>query len=431
MTTARQSLDALAALLDPAAIDAAVRDVVAPDPVPLVNAHIHLPPNFSAFETVDQALDLAAAQRVAVLGCSNYYDFNVYGDFIAAARARGIFPLFGLEIIALDDPLAAAGVKVNDPGNPGKMYICGKGIVQFLDFTPGAAAFIDRIRLSDADRIDTMIGRLEEIFAARGLATGLTYDAIVDRVVARHGSPRATVWLQERHVCQAFQEVFFERVPVADRAAKLASLYGDAPKAPTDQLVATQNELRSRLMKSGKPAFVAEQFLTPAQARELVLELGGIPCYPVLADGAEPICGFETPIDDFLSRLREHDFHCAELIPLRNNPEMLERYVTAIRRAGIAVTAGTEHNTLDLVPIPPHCLDEAPIPPAVQSIFWEGACVVVAHQWQRLHGRPGFVDGVGRPNPDYPDAEARIAAFARIGRAVLATYFDRVPERVT
>jgi hypothetical protein len=45
------------------------------------NAHIHLPPNFSAFETVEQAVDLAAAQGVRVLGVSNYYDYAVYDDF--------------------------------------------------------------------------------------------------------------------------------------------------------------------------------------------------------------------------------------------------------------------------------------------------------------------------------------------------------------
>src|SRR5438105_3305002 len=95
---------------------------------PRVNAHIHLPPNFSAFETVAQAVGLAEEQHVRVLGASNYYDYTVYVDFAAQASAKGIFPLFGLEIIALLEDLADAGIKINDPGNPGKMYLCGKGI---------------------------------------------------------------------------------------------------------------------------------------------------------------------------------------------------------------------------------------------------------------------------------------------------------------
>src|SRR5262245_26285395 len=92
----------------------------APAQRPRVNSHIHLPPNFSAFNTVQQAVDLSAEQGVGVLGVSNYYDYDVYGQFIDLARKKRIFPIFGLEIICMDDDLRRAGVKINDPGNPGK-----------------------------------------------------------------------------------------------------------------------------------------------------------------------------------------------------------------------------------------------------------------------------------------------------------------------
>ena len=45
---------------------------LAPRSRPRSNGHIHLPPNFSAFESVRQAVDLAAEQGVTVLGASNY-----------------------------------------------------------------------------------------------------------------------------------------------------------------------------------------------------------------------------------------------------------------------------------------------------------------------------------------------------------------------
>ena len=46
--------------------------------------------------------------------------------------------------------------------------------------------------------------------------------------------------------------------------------------------------------------------------------------------------------------------------PLRNKPETLARYVIPMRRAGLVVTAGTEHNTRDLIPLEPACLNAAP-----------------------------------------------------------------------
>jgi hypothetical protein len=63
------------------------------------NTHVHLPPNFSAFQSVAQAVELAAAANVKVLGASNYYDFEVYRELERLAGRHGIYPLFGLEVI--------------------------------------------------------------------------------------------------------------------------------------------------------------------------------------------------------------------------------------------------------------------------------------------------------------------------------------------
>ncbi len=186
-----------------------------------------------------------------------------------------------------------------------------------------------------------------------------------------------------------------------------------------------QNEIRTHLMKAGKPAFVEESFVSFGQAQGLILELGGIPCYPTLADGAAPICGYEEPVEKLIGSLKAAGFRAAELIPIRNKPEVLTRYVRAFRQAGLVVTAGTEHNTLDLLPIEPTCLGGAPVPPDLKAVFWEGACVVAAHQFLAAHGRCGYVDARGAPNPEYASDEARIAAFSRLGAAVIQQYRTR------
>ena len=135
-------------------------------------------------------------------------------------------------------------------------------------------------------------------------------------------------------------------------------------------------------------------------AYRLILALGGIPCYPTLADGATPITQYEAP-RALVADLKARGVLCAEFIPIRNTPEVLSRYVHAMRDAGLFVTAGTEHNTLDLLPIAPTCLNGAPIPDDIQEIFWEGACVVAAHQYLTLQGQPGFVDAEGNLNAAY------------------------------
>jgi hypothetical protein len=379
------------------------------------NSHIHLPPNFSAFETVEQAVGLAADEGINVLGCGNYYDFSVYRQFADLAQNRGIFPLFGTEIIALETGLQARGIRINDPGNPGKYYICGKGISRFEPLSPRAAERLQTIRSNDALRMREMTAQMAAVFAGHGVQTGLNEAAVIARVVKRHGCTADMVTLQERHLAQAFQEVFFEKVPAEERIAKLTEIFGTAPKATADDAVGIQNEIRSCLMKAGKLCFVPETFVNLAQAKELVVALGGIPCYPVLADGSKQRCEYETPLEQLIETLKANDDAMVEFIPLRNSPEVLTEYVTAIRKAGIAVVAGTEHNTLELAPIQPTCVGGAAIPDAVNAIFIEGICVLAAHAFLKAHGQAGFVDA----NP-----HDRIETFSKIGAAVLNRYFE-------
>ena len=401
--------------------------------VPKVNAHIHLPPNFSAFASVQQAVDLAAQQGLVALGASNYYDYRVYADFLDRARQRGVFPLFGIEVICTLEDLRSAGVKINDPGNPGKMYLCGKGVTAFTDaeMTGAARRLLGVVRRNDAERMARMVARLAEVLAFRGVAIGLDAPAVIDRIVQRCHCDRAAVYLQERHVAQAFAEVLLASCPAAERAGRLAAVLGAPPRdRGPDDAVGVASAIRTNLLKAGKPAFVEESFIDFASARSLILDLGGFPCYPVLADGAAPICPFEDPAEPLRDWLCEHGIPAVEFIPTRNQPALLGRYVLTLRQAGLAVTAGTEHNTPDppdMLGLDPACVQGQPIPPEVRAVFWEGACVVAAHQFLSAHGQCGLVDRQGQPHGDYPDAHRRLMAFARLGAAVIERYQERRP----
>lgn len=389
-----------------------------------VNSHVHLPPNFSAFENVRQAIDLAAAERLDVLGVSNYYDYDVYGEFVRLARQRRIFPLFGLEVIALIDDLVRSGTRINDPGNPGKIYVCGKGIVRLAPLCAEALEILEVIRRNDSTRIRAVVERLEQTLASRGTPTGTNEASVIDMVVRRHGCPRGQVWLQERHVCQAFQEALFRVLPSPGRADAIARLLGlPEPTFSDDDVVKIQNEIRTHLLKSGKPAFVPETFITFEQARKMILAFGGIPCYPVLADGTSPITPFEAPVESLVEHLRRLGFHAVEFIPVRNTPDVLRRYVKALRDAGFIVTAGTEHNTLDLIPLLPTCAGGVPVPDEVVAVFNEGARVVAAHQFLALHNQPGYVDPDGNRNEQWS-----IADLAAIGDAVIHRYQQQACE---
>ncbi len=378
---------------------------------PLANSHIHLPPNFSAFLSVEQAVELAAAQRIDVLGATNYYDFTAYERFTRRARERNVFPLCGLEVLAAMSEEAAAGVKINDPNNPGRMYICGKGIVGWQTPSDRAAALLRKIRLGDSRRMAQMISLVGEHFAACGVDTGLDEQKIIAQLAAKYRCPAESVVLQERHVAQAFQEAFFAKIQVAERLTRLERIFSEASSAGPADGAGVQAEIRSRLMKAGKSCFVEEEFVSFDEAAELIGELKAILCYPVLADGAKPMCAWEEPVEKLIESLQRLHIPMAEFIPLRNEPALLERYVRTIRKAGIAVVAGTEHNTQVLSPMRPTCRGGAPIPAPIAEIFAEGACVVAAHQFASAHGEAGFAGG-----------EVQIAEMASMGKAIVARY---------
>jgi len=353
------------------------------------NAHIHLPPNFSAFDNVEDALSDAKTEGIRLLGASNYYDYRVYEPFILGALTSGIYPVLGMEIVSWINELATSGVKVNDPGNPGKAYICGKGIVDIANPRPEAKGALNLIRSRDSKRSSKMIAKMEQVLVKHGLPTGLTETKITRLVASRHGVDADWVVLQERHIAMAFQQAIFAKYSEEERKLKLTEAFGKEPKDANNE-VGIQGELRSYLMKAGKAAYVEEQFISIEDALKLIRDLDGLPCYPTLADGVMPICGFEQSPEALISNLKKLDIRTAEFIPGRNEPTVLKEYVTKIRQAGIVVGAGTEHNTLDRIAIEPKCVKDQPIPDECQAIFWEAACVFAAHQHRILNGQPGF-----------------------------------------
>ncbi len=98
--------------------------------VPEINGHIHTPHSFSAFSNVEQPFLLAKKEGVSVLGINDFYTTDGYDEFAEMAQKHKIFPLFNIEFMALQNDLQEAGIRVNDPNNPGRTYFSGKGFRQ-------------------------------------------------------------------------------------------------------------------------------------------------------------------------------------------------------------------------------------------------------------------------------------------------------------
>jgi hypothetical protein len=267
-----------------------------------------------------------------------------------------------------------------------------------------------------------MIRRLNEHFHNHSLAIEVDYDDVAAAVAERYGVTQDTVCLQERHLAEAYEKQVSSLVPPEAKERLLTELFQAAPSSLHDPMK-LQEDIRTHLVKAGKPGYVEEEFIAFEEATQLILELGGIPCYPVLIDGATPVCEFESSPEALWEQLQRLNVHLAEFIPIRNALPNLARYVKFLRDRGMPCTCGTEHNTPNLIPMIPSCAGGVPLDDEMRRVFWEGACLVAAHQYLRINGEEGYVDSHG--GPPYggrQGREARIREMASFGEAVIRRF---------
>ena len=63
---------------------------------------------------------MADSENVKILGINDFYVTEGYKEFIEMCRLYHIFPLLNFELIGISREDQESGIRVNDPGNPGR-----------------------------------------------------------------------------------------------------------------------------------------------------------------------------------------------------------------------------------------------------------------------------------------------------------------------
>ena len=351
---------------------------------PNVNTHIHTPYSFSSFTGLEQVYEMAVKEIIKVLGINDFYVTDGYDEFAALARQNNIFPLFNIETIALSKKLQDRGIRVNDPNNPGRTYLCGKGLNYPSTLQGKSRKMLEDVKAESQRQIVEMLEKLNLWLKETGTDIVLTYNEVRSRF--------ARQLVRERHIAQALRIAIFEQyTDDTQRREILQKIYGGVPSSvDIHHEAALENELRNNLLKAGKRAFVPEDekaFLSVEQAIEVILDAGGIPCYPVLLDDAAGnITEFESDREQLHENLIALDIRCIELIPQRNKLEIMEPFVRYFYEKDFVVTFGTEHNAPGLIPLTPCCSGNTPLTDFLRQVNYEGACVIAAHQRLQAQG---------------------------------------------
>ena len=358
-----------------------------------VNAHIHTPYSFSSFFDMEQAFKMAVDEDVKVLGINDFYVTDGYDEFSDLARKHKIYPLFNIEAIGLSKVMQIKGIRVNDPANPGRVYICGKGLNYPVTLEAKSKEALEGVKAESQRQIVEMIYKLNAWLRDVGVDFMFSYDNIRSRFARR--------LVRERHIAQALRTAIFERYDNDEaRIEVLQKIYGGLPVGvDINDAAALENELRNNLLKAGKKAFVPEDekaFLSIEQICKIIIKAGGIPCYPVLLDDAAGnITEFESDKERLYESLKKLGIRCIELIPHRNKLEIMEPFVRYFYEKGFVVTFGTEHNAPGLIPLTPYCSGNTPLSDFLNQVNYEGASVIAAHQYMQSIGKQGYIDENG------------------------------------
>lgn len=392
-----------------------------------INAHLHSPYSFSAFSSIDQALDMALAEGVKVVGINDFYTTAGYDAWAEGCKARGLFPLFNIELISLNEADQKAGRRVNDPGNPGRTYISGKGLRQPFRLDEPYAGLLAGVLKESNDQVVAMLNRLNALPAIQEAGIRLDLQWILDTLTRG--------MFRERHLAKAVrlkvaevtgfgdsQPPSGERRPAAANAIAFKNLLekifgGKELKSDPADAAGVENEIRGNLLKAGGAAFVPETpeaFLPVETVQAIIIAGGGIPTYPFLADDAKgAYTDFESKLEEVAEELTERGFHSVEFITTRNGVELLEKYAVYLHEQGFVVTFGSEHNTPAMEPIELFARNSTPLTEKLQQINFEGACVVAAHQHLVAQGLRGYVDADGKAD------RSKRAEFVALGKELI------------
>ena len=378
-----------------------------------INGHIHTPHSFSAFSEIKQAFEMAKTEGVSVLGINDFYTTDGYNEFANLAVENKIFPLFNIEFMGLQNDLQEAGIRVNDPSNPGRTYFSGKGLCQPAKMSEASQQKISDLQKESNQQTYEMVAKLNAFFIENNI--DIQFDAKeVQNRLARN-------LFRERHIAQAIRIAVFEKEETESRRKDLLSKIFSSKNVKSDinDVAALENEIRGNLLKAGGAAFVPEDpkaFLSLEEVMEIIVDAGGIPCYPVLLDfGDGNYTDYEADKVKLLQTLKSKNVFSIELIPGRNNFNILKDFVKYFNENRFVITFGTEHNTPKLDPIKISCGGGIDLDNELKQINYEGTAIIAAHQYLIAQGEEGYLNnGIAKTDDN--------EFYIDLGKAVIAKF---------
>ncbi len=380
----------------------------------LINLHVHTNESFSVFRNPTEAVWYAYREDIEYFGINDHYTIDGHDEFRLACEAAGIRPTFSIEAIAMDEVALKKWRRYNDPNNPGRCYLIGKGVVRKL--LPGGKGqnLLVSMTGSIRERNRRITEKLNRYLTAHGCVITLTYNEVEAL------TPRGNT--TERHVVQAFCERLnreFEDLRVRKQ------VYSDLLQCDVEDKTLMDAArlltlVREKLVKSSKPCYVEEDsraFTTMDNLVDLYLEYGSVPTYPFMGN---PITEEEEYLESLIPKVMQNRLYALDIIDYRTEVRRAREIIEVANHYGLPVFIGTEHNTKEMVPLVGPVAGQ----PEFYDYFRRSANFVIGHQLAAKLCNYGAVTPDGKPRFD--DLKEGFQFYTNIGEMDLSK--DQIEE---
>jgi hypothetical protein len=355
-----------------------------PKKVKGVNVHVHTSESFSVFRSPSEAAWAGYRAGLEVFGINDHYTIDGHREFGEACRILDLKAGLSVEVMAMHEKARENGERTNDPLNPGRTYLCGKGVVHDLEPGSSSEELLKTMRNAFRKRCEEMTEKVNAFLESANSSLGLSFDDVLRL------TPRGNV--TERHIAQAVTILISNKFPEKmSRKAFLKKLIGEFDDNDLCREDLFQDLIRNRILKAGGPAYVeepAEAFPGIEDIVQLFRDYGAIPTYPVLGN---PVTEKEKYLDSLFDELEGYGIFAVEVIPKRNTRRRLQEILKNAEKHGFPVFSGTENNTKTVEPL----LDELSADPVFLPVLRQGAYLILGHQFLSKYAGKGYINQNG------------------------------------
>jgi len=400
-----------------------LKQLVAGEPTPVtgrdVNNHIHTTYSFSPYSPT-AAVWFAREAGLCTCGLMDHDSIAGAQEFLDAAAAAGIAATIGMECRVSFANTPFAGRKINNPDQPGVMYVTLHGVPH------NRAAELNELfapyREKRNERNRKMVEAINGMMGKYGVTLDFEKDVLPLSNYAKGGS------VTERHLSSALAYKLLETVGSGEKliafiknelqlpiSGKIESYLLDEsnPHSMYDLLGWIKSQLISRFYISA-----TDELPDVTEVIALAEKIGAICAMAYLGDVGDSVTGdkraqkFE---DDYLDELIDYaanlGFRAVTYMPSRNTKAQLTRLRALCEKYQLFQISGEDINSPRQ-----SFVCEAQRDPEFANLY-EATWALIAHEWRATEDPAG---GMFSPESiaKWPNLNDRVRAFAEFGQAM-------------